>query len=266
MTETVQGLDFASRWLRDGLDASTHAGGFVAFDVDVTKAAVVLSRLKTSGRPVTWTHLFVRAVAVTLARHPDLHRLVAGNKKIHPDAVDICLSVAGDSSVTPVVIIEDAAGKDVFAIAAEVARRTPQAVKENEQLLNVLQKWGWLIPLSWMRRSLVGFLLRRLWYRRKVSGTFQVTCVPKVDVAAPLVFNTAAALGIGRVADRVVAEGGVPVVRTMVTLTCCVDHAVWNGMDAARFLAALRDVLDSVEFANGAAQMSSKAEALALAV
>jgi pyruvate dehydrogenase E2 component (dihydrolipoamide acetyltransferase) len=73
--------------------------------------------------------------------------------------------------------------------------------------------------------------------------------VPQVDVFAPLLFNTAAALGIGRVRERVVAVDGTPAVRPMVSLTCCLDHAVWNGMDAARFLTALRRELESGDFA-----------------
>ena len=93
------------------------------------------------------------------------------------------------------------------------------------------------------------FLLRRIWYRRKVSGTFQVTCVPQVDLAVPLLFNTSGALGVGRVRDRVIADGGIAVVRPVVTLTCCVDHAVWNGMAAARFLSGVSDVLEAGDFA-----------------
>jgi pyruvate dehydrogenase E2 component (dihydrolipoamide acetyltransferase) len=251
--ETVQNLGYDVRWLRDLLHESGHAGAFEVMEVDVTEAAKVLTRLKANGHHVTWTHLFVRAVALTLARNPELHQLVAGNKRINPASVDICLSVAADSTVAPVVIIEDAAGKDILAIAAQVVRDSPLAVKESEQLLAALRRWGWLFPLAVMRRFLLRFLLRRIWYRRKVSGTFQVSCVPQVDVFAPLLFNTAAALGIGRVRERVVAVDGIAAVRLMVNLTCCLDHAVWNGMDAARFLTALRRELESGEFARPSA-------------
>ena len=247
--ENIQNIDYGARWLRDGLEKSTHAGAMEVLDVDVTDAAQLLKQLKTQDRTVTWTHVFVRAVALTLDRNPDLHQLVAGNKEIHPETVDICLSVAGVSSVTPVVIIQDAARKDVFAIGAEVMRRSPEAVKENERMLAAVRRWGWILPFSMLRRALLGFLLRQTWYRRKVSGTFQVTCVPQVDVVVPLVFNTSGALGIGRVRDRVVAVNGVPMVRPVVTLTCCFDHSVWNGMAAARFLTGLRQVLESGEFA-----------------
>jgi pyruvate/2-oxoglutarate dehydrogenase complex dihydrolipoamide acyltransferase (E2) component len=246
---TIQNLDFAERWLRDGLHESGHAGAFEGIDVDVSVASQILRQFKMGGRPVTWTHVFICAVASTLAKNPDLHQMVAGNKKFQPSSVDICVSVAGESSVTPVVIIEDAAHKDIFAIAAELIRRSPEAVRDGEQFAMVLRRWGWIVPFSGLRRRLLRLLLDRLWYRRKVSGTFQISSVPHVDVFAPLRFNTAGALGIGAVRERVVVVNGVPAVRPMVTLTCCLDHGVWNGMEAARFLNGVRGILESGEFA-----------------
>ena len=249
MKEPVQSLDYGTRWIRDGLHEAVQAGAFAVIDVDVTEATRILRRLKSIDRDITWTHIFVRAVSLTLARNPELHQLVAGNKTIKPESVDICLSVAADSSVTPVVVIEDAASKDIFSIAAEVVRRAPGVVKEHEQLLGVLRRWGWIVPLSVLRRSLIGFAMRRIWYRRKISGTFQISSVPQVDVFAPMLFNTAAVLGVGRVRDRVIAENGFPVVRPVVSLTCCLDHSVWNGKAAATFLSELRQVLESGDFA-----------------
>jgi pyruvate dehydrogenase E2 component (dihydrolipoamide acetyltransferase) len=248
MKETVQSLDYEARWLRDGLQEATRGGAFEVIDIDVTQAAHVLKRLKTIDRGITWTHIFVRAVALTLARNPEVHLVIAGNKKLHPRSVDVGLSIAADASVTPVLVIEDAANKDIFTIAAEVVRRTPQLVREYEQQRAAVRRWGWIIPLSVLRRRLLRFVFRRVWLRRRISGTFQVTCVPQVDVIAPLIFNTAAAVGVGRVRDRVIAVDGVPVVRPVVTFTCCLDHSVWNGMAAARFLIGLRQILESSDF------------------
>jgi pyruvate/2-oxoglutarate dehydrogenase complex dihydrolipoamide acyltransferase (E2) component len=235
--------------MQDGLQECGHAGGFLAIEADATAASAILARLKSEGVPVTWTHVFVRAAAMVLARHPDLHQIVAGTSRLRPSTVDICVSIAGDAAVTPVLIIEDAANKHLQSIAAEFIRRTPQTLEQTRNMLSQLQSFGWLIPFTALRRALIGFLLRRVWYRRKVSGTFQVTCIPQVDLCAPLLFNTAAALGVGRVRDRVVAVNSQPVVRPMVTLYCCVDHAVWNGMAAAKFLSALREIVESGEFA-----------------
>ena len=251
MKNKVTTLDYAQRWLRDGAEECGHAGGFAAIEADASVASALLRRFRAEGTPITWTHIFVRAAAMALARHPELHHLVAGNSRLDPSTVDICLSIAGDSSITPVLIVEDAAGKDLKSIAAEVVRRTPVAAEQTRKMLDSLRRFGWLVPLSGWRRALVGFMLRRSWYRRKASGTFQVTCLPQVDLCAPLLFNTAAALGIGRVRDRVVAVNGQAVVRPTVTVCCCVDHSVWNGMAAATFLTAVQAIVESGEFAEG---------------
>ena len=244
-------LNYAERWLRDGLQECGHAGGFEAIDADATAGSEILKKLRSEGTPVTWTHVFVRAAAMVLARHPELQQLVAGNSRLHPSTVDICLSIAGDASVTPVLIVEDAGRKDLRTIAAEIIRRTPEAANDTRNMLAALRRFGWLVPFSRWRRAVAGFLLSQTWYRRKASGTFQVTCLPQVDLCAPLLFNTAGALGVGRVRDRVVAVNGAVAIRPTVTLYCCVDHTVWNGMAAAGFLAALQAIVESGEFAVG---------------
>jgi pyruvate/2-oxoglutarate dehydrogenase complex dihydrolipoamide acyltransferase (E2) component len=245
----VTSLNYAERWQRDGLQECGNAGAIEAIEADATTGSAILKRFKAESTPVTWTHIFVRASAIVLASNPELHQLVAGNRRLQPSTVDICLSLAGDFSVTPVLVIEDAARKDLRAIAAEIRRRAPEAVEETRKMMEGLRRFGWLVPFSGMRRALIGFLLRRSWYRRKVSGTFQVTCLPQVDVFAPFLFNSAAALGVGGVSDKVVAVNGQAVVRPTVTLSCCFDHAQWNGMAAARFLTELRNLVESGEFA-----------------
>ena len=49
---------------------------------------------------------------------------------------------------------------------------------------------------------------------------------------------------MGRVSDRVVAKGGSPAVRPVVTLTLSVDHRVADGATAARYLSAVAERLE----------------------
>jgi hypothetical protein len=53
----------------------------------------------------------------------------------------------------------------------------------------------------------------------------------------------AAILAVGRIADRVVAVNGQPVVRPMLTLTLSSDHRVVDGAQAALFL---NDVAEAI--------------------
>lgn len=235
-TGRVERLDYAERWLRDGMRVVEPAGGIFAVEVDMSNALALKGRMKEAGTPVTYTHMIVHAAARTLAGHPELHRLVAGNTKLFPESVDICLSVAGEGAVTPVIIIENAGNKSLAEIAANVRECTPEAQRQDLRLHEILRTWGWIAPFGILRRALLRFLLARVRYRRQVSGTFQVSIVSSVDLAAPFLFNTAGVLGAGRVRERTVPVEGRIEIRPVLLLTCCIDHKVWNGLEAANFL------------------------------
>jgi pyruvate dehydrogenase E2 component (dihydrolipoamide acetyltransferase) len=243
-TGRVERLDFAERWLRDGLGVIDPPGGLITVEVDMSNAIALKRRMKEVGTPITYTHLIVHATARALTDHPELHRLVAGSKRLFPDSVDICLSLAGDAVVTPVLMIKHAGNKSLAEIAAQVRECAAEAQRQDRRLTEVLRRWGWIAPLGIVRRALLRFLLGQLWYRRRASGTFQVTVIPSVDLFAPFLFNTAAALSAGRVHDRVVPVDGRIEIRPMLVLACCIDHKVWNGMDAAKFLNGVKSNLE----------------------
>jgi pyruvate dehydrogenase E2 component (dihydrolipoamide acetyltransferase) len=240
----IEKLDFAERWFRDGLSVIDHPGGVLAIEVDMSHAAARRQKLKLAGTAVTYTELLVAAVASVLTKHPDLHRLTAGNKRLSPDTVDICLSLAGEDAVTPVLILKDAGSKTLQEIAQEVRDRVHQARSEDEVRRRILRRWGWIIPFAVLRRALLRFLMNQLWYRRVASGTFQVSVVSTVDLFVPFLFNTAACVGAGRIRDRVIAIDGKCEVRPILPLSCCFDHKVWNGMNTAKFLNELKQELE----------------------
>jgi hypothetical protein len=76
-------------------------------------------------------------------------------------------------------------------------------------------------------------------------GTFQVTCLPEVDCLVSLLIRGAAILGVGKVQDRVVPIDGLPAVRRQATLACTLDHRIWDGRRAARFLNAVKNELEN---------------------
>jgi hypothetical protein len=61
------------------------------------------------GLRVTYTHVIVRAVALALARHPEVHVLVAGARRMRPETVDIALSVAAETTYAHVTVDAPAA-------------------------------------------------------------------------------------------------------------------------------------------------------------
>lgn len=245
MPDRYEKLDYADRWINDGFRIADAPGFFVSVEVDMSRAQDIVARLRDSGIKATYTHLVVRAVALTLARHPELHILVAGNRRLFPERVDIALSVSGEGVYAPMMILEGADRKNLQQVALEVIERTPAVREKEKQTLAGLRKWGRILPLSWLRQRFLRLMNKSFLVRRSSNGTFQVTCISQVDVFVPYMFGTSAALGVGRVRDRVVAINNQPAVRPTLTLSCCVDHKAWDGMAAATFLTQLQQTLES---------------------
>lgn len=244
----TQALDYAERWLRDALAVVEPAGLVVTLEVDAGQALQAVAAARERGKTLSLVHFVIAAVARVLAAQPDLHQLVVGTRRLRPSQVDVCLSVAGSTFVAPTLLIEDAARKGVEAIAAEVFSRAPAARREQDAWLRSIRRWGWLVPFGWLRRALVRRQLARLDNIWRQAGSFQVSSLAGVDTFAPLLFNTAAILGVGQARDRVVARQGKAVVRPTVVLTCCADHGVWDGLAAERFITAVGERLQAPGF------------------
>jgi pyruvate dehydrogenase E2 component (dihydrolipoamide acetyltransferase) len=237
-------LDYAERWLRDGLHVLRPPFSVLQTTVDMTRASDRLEELRKCGVQASATHLVVRATAVVLAANRQLHQIVAGNHRHRPERVDIGLSVTGESFVAPVLVIEGADQKSIEQIAEETTRRAPEIRQADREMLQMLRTWGRLVPFAFLRRALLRCLFGSATFRRKGAGTFQVSTVP-LDWALSSAFSTAGVLIAGQTRSRVVAIDGVPVVRPVMTLTLSGDHGVWDGRAAARFLSAVKAELEA---------------------
>ena len=234
--------------MRDGLTVCTQPAFYQTVEVDLSRIKAEIKAARERGVRVTYTHVLVRVAALALAAHPELHALVCGSKIHYPSQVDICLSVSAETAVNPVVILERVEHKSVQTIAQELASRLPEAQENHRKMMALLNRWGWLLPLGILRRSLLRLLYHSFQFRRKGSGTFQVSVVSGVDLVATSLFNSTAILTAGRVKDRVVAVEGVPVIQPTLYLTCSADHRVWNGEACQRFLLSVQQLLEHPEW------------------
>ncbi len=157
-------LDYAERWLLDGLQVLRPPFSALQVTADMTHATRRLEELRRDGVHATATHLLVQAAARALAANPTLHQLIAGTRRHRPSTVDIGLSVTGATFVAPVLVIESANTKSIADIAAEITRRAPEVREADRQMLTVLRRWGWVVPfgLSPPRDPAVAVQERRL--------------------------------------------------------------------------------------------------------
>ena len=177
------------------------------------------------------------------AANPHLHQILAGTRRHRPVRVDIGVSVTGDTFLSPLLVLEGADSKTVAETrrrdGTRAHRRARQADKE---FLHLLRRWGWLVPVGFLRRAIPAVALHeRACSGRRAAGTFQVSTVP-VDWALVSTFATSGVLVGGQVWSRVVAVDGQPAVRPIMTLTLSCDHGTWDGRAAARLLAAVKAI------------------------
>lgn len=172
---------------------------------------------RESGRRVTVNDLLVRSCALALIRHPALNAWLEGDEILEFPHADIAIAVAAPNGLmTPVVRSADT--KSLSEIAAATADLTGRA------------RGGALT-----REDIAG-------------GTFTVSNLGMYGLARfDAIINPpqVAILAAGAAEDRVIARGGVPGVAKLMTLTLSADHRAIDGAAGARFLAALRELIEA---------------------
>lgn len=249
-SDKIERLTHGERWFLDGFSVMQLPGGWVTRLCDMSQSQRVVTLLRQAGIAATYTHVVVRAVALALSRCPESHQIVCGYRRMRPSRVDIGLSVAGQTSYAPVLVIEDAASRPLADLVQFLKEEVPKTHEKELRDLEGMKRNGWLVPIGWLRRMILRLLGNMFWFRRKLVGTFQMTCLRHVDSTNPLMFYSGAALGVGEVRDRVVAIAGRPEVRPTVILSMPFDHRTLDGKQIADLLATLCSILESDELLN----------------
>jgi len=108
-----------------------------------------------------------------------------------------------------------------------------------------------LEQIACARRSLVEKAVQgKLAWSDLDGGTFTLTNLGMFgidDFDAIINPPQSAILAVGKIAERVVSEGGVPVGKPTVRMSLAVDHRVLDGVVATRFLMDLKDMVENPE-------------------
>jgi pyruvate dehydrogenase E2 component (dihydrolipoyllysine-residue acetyltransferase) len=166
--------------------------------------------------PVTVTDLLVRLVAYTLRRHPAVNARWEDGRLLQLKEINVGLAVAvEDGLVVPVIQRADE------LTLAEISSRRQELVQRAQA--------------------------HRLRPADLEGSTFTISNLGMygVDIFNAIVNQpNAAILAVGRIAERVVALDGQPVVRPVMYLSVSYDHRVVDGARGARFLADLADLIE----------------------
>ena len=215
----AQGVSSIWRIMAERMTSSwtTAPHFYLVREVTVSRLASWLAQArKQTGAHVTYTDLLVRLVAAAIAQQPRVNVSWKEGTIVQHADINIGLAVAlGDGLVVPVLH-----RANTLTLAQLAERR--------EDLVSRAQA-GKLRPADIQ------------------GGTFTISNLGMFGVDA---FNAivnppqAAILAVGRIAERVVAVNGQPVVQPTMVLTLSCDHRALDGARGARFLGALADLIE----------------------
>jgi 2-oxoglutarate dehydrogenase E2 component (dihydrolipoamide succinyltransferase) len=199
-------------------------------EVDVSLVAAFRDRVKgdfqaKTGVKLSFLPFFALAAAEALTAYPIINATIDGENIVYPAQENISIAVDTERGLlTPV--IRNAAALDLAGLAKEIADLADRT-RNNKLTPDEL-----------------------------AGGTFTLTNTGSRGALfdTPIVFlPQSAILGTGIVAKRAVVvsdEGGDAIaIRSMVYLALSYDHRIVDGADAARFLVAVKDRLESGDFA-----------------
>ena len=205
------------------VESKTHVPHlYVSMEIDMTEAAKMRKRLiptfeAETGVRLSFTHLFVRAVAMALEEYPQLNSTFDEETiKLWKD-INIGIAVSlEDGLIVPV--LRRANTKTLNEIAVEASRLVARA---REKRLREDEFYG---------------------------GTFTISNMGRLDVESFIaIINVpeTAILAVGRIADKPAVVDGQITIRKLMTATLSADHRVVDGVLAAKFLQKVKDLLEA---------------------
>lgn len=197
-------------------------------EVDVTNLVHFRNEVKESfkqkeGFSLTFLPFFIKAIVEALKEYPQLNSMWAGDKIIQRRDINISLAVSSEDALY-VPVIKHADEKTIKGIAKET---TELAVKVRNKTIKSDEMQDGTFTVN-------------------NTGTFGSV------LSAPIINHPQAAiLSIEKIVKRpVVLENDAIAIRHMVNLCLSLDHRILDGLVCGRFLASVKEKLESVSKEN----------------
>lgn len=220
-------------------------------EVDLSEGLALIDRLRREESVhATVTHLVAKALAMSLAKHPEGNGLILGKRVYLRDRVDIfCQVASADGRDLSGVKLVAADQMTVTEIAETLATRAARVRARQDQEVERTKASLDRIPnglLGVVMRSVaylsyeLGLDLRRFGVAHDPFGSAMVTSIGSIDAGlglalAPLVpfSRVPIVVLVNAVQRRPVAIGNSIEIRPMLTLGCTFDHRFIDGVIAS---------------------------------
>jgi pyruvate dehydrogenase E2 component (dihydrolipoamide acetyltransferase) len=196
----------------------------MALTVDASRLVALRKRLVDRAgemeqvRP-TYSDVLLALLGRSLVAHPIMRTTIEGDEWVESRQIDISLAVSADDGMLYVPVVRDCDVRSVQEIAEQRAELVARA------------RIGRAKPADFK------------------GGCFTLTNVGgflPLEVGTPVINKgQSAILGVGQIADAVIAVDGVPGVRPVIRVFLSIDHRVIDGASAAHFLADVRSGIEN---------------------
>lgn len=209
--------------IAERMSTSWKNSPMVTINADVDCGAIKKLRedlkeaFKARGLNLSYNYIFIKACAMALKEQPMLNSCLEGNEVLLYEEINIGLAVATDEALL-VPVVKDAGGKNLYEIAAA-----------GDSLIEKARTGG----LSLDDVS---------------GGTFTITNLGMFAVRdfTPIINPPQCAiLGVGQMNDRPCVWCDQIVPRPMMILSLTFDHRIVDGVQGARFLKRIKELLEN---------------------
>lgn len=189
----------------------------ITIRVDMSGMKELKDSLKAEGRKVTYTDMYIKAVACALLRNPAVNSSVVDEKFIYQYAnANIGVAVGTDHGLY-VPVIKDVQDKSLFEVSKEL-----RDVAANLREGNVSPEYF-------------------------SGGTFTISNLGMydIDVMTPIInIPEAAILCLGVIRKEfVIDDDDNAQIKPMMTCSLSLDHSAMDGVEGSNFLMTLRDIV-----------------------
>lgn len=211
--------------IAENLVRSTHTAAHVTYveEVDCTDLVVLRARanerLGSEGLKLSYLPFVIKATVAALQKYPQFNATLdeAAGEIVQRGQFHVGLATATDSGLI-VPVIRDADGRSVVELAREIER------------LAALTRAGKI-----SREELTGstFTISSL---GQLGGVMATSIINQPEVAI---------LGVHKIVRRPAVKDDRIVIRDLMNLSVSIDHRVLDGLDAARFIAEIKALLET---------------------
>lgn len=229
--DEVVEMDRMRRLIADHMVMSSHVSPHVTsfIDVDVTKVVNWRNKikdavLKREGEKITFTPVFINAVAQTLMEYPQVNASLDGYKVILRKRINVGMAAALPNGNLIVPVIKDADQKNILG-TAKIVNDLAKRSRENKLQPDEIQ-----------------------------GGTFTITNFGSFDSLSgtPIINQPQVAiLGVGAIRKKPVVietEGGDVIgIRHIMILSMAYDHRIVDGALGGKFLKRIKELLENFD-------------------